>query len=136
MNSSNRLLDIYMQKLSLRTLAEVANKLGVTRPAVSNWRAGTSHPNAEAIEAMCKATGEALSRWLPLIEAERCRTEGDRKVWLRLAQAAAAIFTAFLMLRHGVDTHAISAFVFSPVYIMRSQRPRDWIVHWLVSQSS
>jgi len=120
MNSSNRLLDIYMQKLSLRTLAEAANKLGVTRPAVSNWRAGTSHPNAEAIESMCKATGEPLSRWLPLIEAERCRTEGDRKVWLRLAQAAAAIFTAFLIVRHGVDSHAISAFAFAPVYIMRN----------------
>ncbi|MET3650658.1 helix-turn-helix domain-containing protein [Dyella japonica] len=114
MSNSDRLLDIYMQKLSLRTLSEVASKLNVTRPAVSNWRAGTSHPNAEAIETMCKATGEPLSRWLPLIEAERCRTEGDRKVWLRLAQAAAAIAAAFLILRHGVDTHAVSAFVFAP----------------------
>jgi transcriptional regulator with XRE-family HTH domain len=91
MNNSNRLLEIYMQKLSLRTLNDVASKLNVTRPAVSNWKAGTSHPNAEAIETMCKATGEPLARWLPLIEADRCRTAGDRRAWLRLAQVAAAL---------------------------------------------
>jgi transcriptional regulator with XRE-family HTH domain len=111
MNNSNRLIDLYMQKLSLHTLNEVATKLGVTRPAVSNWRAGTSHPNAAAIEAMCKATSEPVQRWLPLIEADRCRTDSDRKVWLRLAQAAAAI--ALMVCLHKSDGHKYIAMLFA-----------------------
>jgi len=122
MNFSNQLIETYKRHLSLTSNTAVGEKLGVKQQTVSMWVHGKSHPNAEAIAAMCKATGEPLSKWLPLIEAERCRTEGDRKVWLRLAQAAAAIAAAFLMLRHGVDTHAVSAFVFSPVYIMRNYR--------------
>lgn len=118
MNNSNRLLDIYMQKLSLRTLNDAASKLGVTRPAVSNWKAGTSHPNAEAIETMCKATGEPLNRWLPLIEADRCRTPGDRKAWLRLAQAAAALAMIYLFSRLDVQFHDSVSLAF--VYIMRN----------------
>jgi transcriptional regulator with XRE-family HTH domain len=118
MNNSNRLLEIYMQRLSLRTLNDAASKLGVTRPAVSNWKAGTSHPNAEAIESMCKATGEPLNRWLPLIEADRCRTPGDRKAWLRLAQAAAAFAMIYLFSRLDVQVH--DAFLASSLYIMRN----------------
>ena len=120
MNNSNRLLEIYMQRLSLRTLNDAASKLGVTRPAVSNWKAGTSHPNAEAIESMCKATGEPLNRWLPLIEADRCRTPGDRKAWLRLAQAAAALAVIYLISHLDVQTHDGISLAF--VYIMRNYR--------------
>lgn len=120
MNNSNQLIDLYSSHLSLKTNQAIADKLGVQRPTVSMWKSGASHPNAAAIAAMCKATDESIAKWLPLIEAERCRTEADKKVWLRLAQAAATIFGAFLILRHGVDTHAITAFVLSPVYIMRS----------------
>lgn len=122
MNSSNRLIDIYMSKLSLRTLNDAAKKLGVTRPAVSNWRAGTSHPNAAAVEDMCKATGESLAKWLPLIEAERCRTDDDRKVWLRLAQVAASIaITVGLSIATPSTAHASEGFSAhnpSTLYIM------------------
>ena len=90
MNSSNRLLDIYRQRLSLKTNQAIADKLGVKQPTVSMWLNEKSHPNAEAIATMCKATDEPLAKWLPLIEAERCRTDADKKVWLRLAQAAVA----------------------------------------------
>ena len=94
MNSSNQLLEIYRQRLSLKTNQAVADRLGVKQPTVSMWLNEKSHPNAEAIATMCKATGETLAKWLPLIEAERCRTEADRKVWLRLAQMAAAVTLA------------------------------------------
>ncbi|ULU23798.1 helix-turn-helix domain-containing protein [Dyella terrae] len=91
MNSSNQLLGIYRQRLSLKTNQAIADKLGVKQPTVSMWLNEKSHPNAEAIADMCKATGESLAKWLPLIESERCRTDADKKVWLRLAQMAAAI---------------------------------------------
>lgn len=89
MNNSNRLLDVYKRKLSLKTNQAIADKLGVKQPTVSMWINGKSHPNAEAIETMCNATGEPISKWLPLIEADRSRTPGERRAWLRLAQVAA-----------------------------------------------
>jgi transcriptional regulator with XRE-family HTH domain len=120
MNNSNRLLDLYRQKLSLRTNQAVADKLGVKQPTVSMWINEKSHPNAEAVAIMCKATGEKLAHWLPLIEADRSRTQGDRNAWLKLAQAAAALAGIYLMIRHGLDDQTASAFALSPVYIMRN----------------
>ena len=105
MNNSNQLLDLYSRKLSLETNQAIADKLGVKRPTVSMWKSETSHPNAAAVEAMCKATGEPIAKWLPLIEAERCRTPDDRKVWLRLAQAAAVIALAVGISPAHAETH-------------------------------
>jgi transcriptional regulator with XRE-family HTH domain len=126
MNSSNQLLAIYRQQLSLKTNQAVADKLGVKQPTVSMWLNEKSHPNAEAVAIMCKAAGESLAKWLPLIEAERCRTEADRKVWLRLAQAAACVALTFVAIPKNANAtmhlqapearEAQSA----PVYIMRN----------------
>lgn len=125
MNNSNQLLDMYSQRLSLKTNQAIADKLGVQRPTVSMWKSGASHPNAAAIAAMCKATEESLAKWLPLIEAERCRTDADRKVWLRLAQAAAAIALIVLAQKHGA--HEQIALLFAAhnpggLYIMSNNK--------------
>jgi transcriptional regulator with XRE-family HTH domain len=125
-NNSNQLLDMYSQRLSLKTNQAIADKLGVQRPTVSMWRNGASHPNAAAIAAMCKATDESLAKWLPLIEAERCRTDADKKVWLRLAQTAACIALALGVTAAPSKSYAATSSIgdytckSSPVYIMRN----------------
>lgn len=91
MSTANKLLDKYATVCGTSQDKELAIKLRVSKGAVSNWRHGRAQPNAEAVERMCNAINEPLRAWLPLIEAERARTPGDRKVWLRLAQAAASI---------------------------------------------
>jgi transcriptional regulator with XRE-family HTH domain len=91
MNNSNRLIDLYSQKLTLSTNQAVADRLNIQRPTVSMWRSGKSHPDAVSVEKMCAALGEPLRQWLPLIEAERAHSPAAKKVWLRLAQAAAAV---------------------------------------------
>jgi transcriptional regulator with XRE-family HTH domain len=114
MEATIKLLDKYREARSLASDNACAQSLGVGRAAVSKWRNGGGHPDAESVEAMCKAINEPLRYWLPLIEAERARTPAARKVWLRLAQAAAAFAAAVLMLRHGIDGHATTAFLLSP----------------------
>jgi transcriptional regulator with XRE-family HTH domain len=94
MNASIRLLDKYKAAGSLASDNACAGALGVGRAAVSKWRNGTGHPEADLVEKMCEATGEPLAHWLPLIESERARSPGARKAWLRLAQAAAALALA------------------------------------------
>lgn len=114
MNYTNKLLDMYRSSCSLTTDMAAAESLGLGRSAVSAWRHGNRHAEADAVEKMCKATGEPVAKWLHLIEAERARTPAAAKVWLRLAQVAAAIVAGFLTLRHGMDSHAIGAFLFAP----------------------
>lgn len=108
MNNSNRLIDLYSQALSLSTNQAVADKLNIQRPTVSMWRSGKSHPDAVSVEKMCSAIGEPLRQWLPLIEAERAHSPAAKKVWLRLAQAAAAVALtiSFSLLNGQASAHA------------------------------
>lgn len=120
MSASINLLDKYKKACSIASDNACASSLGVGRAAVSKWRNGTGHPEADLIERMCEATGEPLARWLPLIEAERARSPGARRAWLRLAQVAATVAGVYLVLRHGIDAHNATAFMLSPLYIMRN----------------
>ena len=94
MNSANKLLDKYADVCLFTSDKQIAAALRVRQSAVSNWRHANAHPSAESIERMCEAIGEPLRAWLPLIEADRARTPADKKVWLRLAQGAAALIIA------------------------------------------
>ena len=94
MSASINLLDKYKKACSIASDNACASSLGVGRAAVSKWRNGTGHPEADLVERMCEATGEPLARWLPLIEAERARSPSARKAWLRLAQVAAVLTLA------------------------------------------
>ena len=98
MNSTNKLLDRYMDVCSLKTASELASKLHVSKQAVSGWRNEKAHPEADSVAVICDAINEPLRQWLPLIEAERARSPAVRKVWLRLAQAAAAVAVTFGLL--------------------------------------
>lgn len=125
MHSSLKLLDKYAETCGLKKGQDLAARLRVTSAAVSGWRHGKSQPDAESVARMCDATGESLAYWLPLIEAERARNPEAKRVWLRLAQAAAVITLAL-----GLDVHTAKAEAISsshaqftkpmPIYIMRS----------------
>lgn len=118
MNASNKLLDKYAQVCGSSKDSDIAARLRVSKQAVSGWRNEKAHPNAEAVERMCEAIGDPLRSWLPLIEAERARTPADRKVWLRLAQAAASLALIYLFSR--LDVQTPDAVSLSLVYIMRN----------------
>ncbi|MBB3228192.1 transcriptional regulator with XRE-family HTH domain [Luteibacter sp. Sphag1AF] len=91
MSATIKLLDAYVKMCSHKNDSEAARALRVTPQTVNNWRKAKSHPDAESVERMCMAVNEPVAHWLPLIEAERARTPEARRVWLRLAQAAACI---------------------------------------------
>lgn len=94
MSSSITLLDKYVKAGGHASDSAAARALKVQPSAVNNWRHGRAHPDAESVSRMCEATGESVAHWLPLIEADRARTPEAKKVWLRLAQMAAAITLA------------------------------------------
>ncbi|WP_158543215.1 helix-turn-helix domain-containing protein [Dyella psychrodurans] len=122
MNATNNLLDKYAEICAVSFDKDIAAKLRVSKQAVSNWRKGHAHPDAESVERMCEATNESVAHWLPLIEADRARTPEARKVWLRLAQAAASIALIIMATKHGHGAESAQALLLSPVYIMRNLR--------------
>lgn len=85
MNTTNKLLDKYVKACYATMDKEIAKRLNVRPSAVSNWRTGTSHPDADSVEKMAKAIGEPVGPWLAQIEADRARTPANKQVWLRLA---------------------------------------------------
>ncbi|WP_424680881.1 DUF3693 domain-containing protein [Frateuria sp. YIM B11624] len=124
MNATIQLLDKYKAACAILSDNACAISLDVTRAAVSKWRNGQAHPDADSVEKMCTKTGEQLRHWLPLIEAERARTPEARKVWLRLAQTAAAIALTVSFGRldvHAAPNHvSLTAGQTSSVDIMRN----------------
>lgn len=91
MNPGTKLLDKYAAMCKHATDSDVARALKVRPSAVNNWRHDRAMPDAASVEKMCEATGEPLSHWLPLIQAEREKSPAARKAWLRLAQVAAVL---------------------------------------------
>lgn len=109
MSNAIKLLDKYAAMCSHQNDSETARALRVTPQTVNNWRHGRSQPNAASVERMCETLGEPVRSWLPLIEAERARTADDKRVWLRLASAAAAFALTLSFGRPDVQTNALAA---------------------------
>lgn len=109
MNHTNKLLDIYMERMQLTTATAVALKLGVTRPAVSNWRAMTSHAEPELVSKMAKACGLDPEEWALRVQADREIKPERKQVWLRSAQRLAAAATAFTLIFGLLNVQTIQA---------------------------
>jgi transcriptional regulator with XRE-family HTH domain len=107
-NNTNILLDMYVKKVQAHTLAEAARKLGLTGPALSNWRNGTSHAQPEAVESMARACGLDPEEWVLRIQADRETIPARKKVWLRAAQRLAAT-AALIALTFGLAVQTAKA---------------------------
>jgi transcriptional regulator with XRE-family HTH domain len=130
MSSANKLIDKWMKVCSIKTQTEAARRLGKSGSAtLSNWRSGYAKPDDESIALMCEQCGEDAAQWIGKLHLEFEESPRLRKVWLRLAQAAAVMAGAFLLLGHGLDVHGAASFALSPLYIMR-----NW--HWCLSSPS
>ena len=101
MSATKNLLDKYRETCLPQNDNGIANRLGVSRAAVSRWVNGKGHPNPKAIEQMAKELGEVTGPWLAQIEAERATTPSDKRVWLRLAATlGTALAIAVVALPH------------------------------------
>lgn len=97
------LLDAYKKKTGIGTDSAAADRLHLSRSAVSLWRLHKGHPDADAIEKMAHGIGEPVGPWLAQIEAERARTPANRQVWLRLA---ATLGTSLALAVIALPSHA------------------------------
>ena len=110
MSAVNNLLDKYREARSIASDSALAESLHITRQGVHQWRKGLSWPSEDHVIAMATAIGEPAERWFVAINADRA-SPAARKVWLRLAQAAAAFAMIYLFSRLNVHHDVVSALI-------------------------
>lgn len=108
MNTTNKLLDMYMQAMHVETLAAAAKKLGVSRPALSNWQTGVSHAQPELVAIMAKACGLDAEEWVLRVQADRELVPARKQVWLRVAERLAAT-AALIAITFGIAVYTPKA---------------------------
>lgn len=96
MDATNQLLDKCKEMRSIPTDMALAQVLGVGRATVSSYRHGRTYPDPVVCARISEITGEPLSRVLGVVGEARALSADEKKVWRRLATAA-AIGVAFLM---------------------------------------
>jgi len=95
MSNANILLDKWMKVCSIKTQAEAARILGKAGSAtISNWRSGYAKPDNDSIALICEQCGEDAAHWIGKLNLDFEESPRMRKVWLRLARAAAVILLA------------------------------------------
>lgn len=106
MSAVNNLLDKYREKCSLASDSALASSLHMSRQGVHQWRRGLSWPSEDHIIKMAAAINEPAERWFVAISADKASPAG-RKIWMRLAQAAAAVVIMFTF--GHIDGHSTQA---------------------------
>lgn len=100
--ATTRLLDLWKAKRGIESDHAAWQALHLSgQSAVSNWRHGRSHAAPALANKMATEAGLDAGQWLALIEADRARSEEDKKTWRLLARrlgAAAAVAVALLPL--------------------------------------
>jgi len=99
MDAVNKLLDTARVACSLPSDVALAEKLGVSRQLVSQWRKGANPMSDERIAQIAHMAREDGGRWLLLIHAERA-SGAAAKDWAALVRkfgAAAAVACVAVM---------------------------------------
>lgn len=91
MNEVIKLLDRCKEISSTPSDNAFANKIGVTRQMVSNWRAGKNYPDAINCAKLAEISGEPLAKIMGIVGEARAISDAEKKVWRRLANAAVLI---------------------------------------------
>lgn len=68
-----------------------AQKLGVTRGAVSNWKRGVSLPDTVTCATLAGLTGLPLAKVLGIVGEARAISREEKAVWRKLAATAALL---------------------------------------------
>ncbi|MEG3191622.1 DUF3693 domain-containing protein [Lysobacter sp. D1-1-M9] len=99
MGTQAKILDKVRETCSLPSDNALSLKIGITRAAVSEWRAGKKAMPDERIAQLCAMAKLDGGAWLAAIHAERATDSKERALWEsvldRLGPAAAAVGLAF-----------------------------------------
>lgn len=115
------LLDEVKTARGLTTDSALADALGVSKQAVSNWRQGRNTPDPVQCAAIAGYTGLPLGKVLGIIGEARAISREEKAVWRKLA-ATAALLTVMVFPGMARAAHAVTGWVSNEpvVCIMRN----------------
>lgn len=90
------LLDSAKDAQKLTTDKALADALGVTKQAVSNWRKGVSLPDTVVCATLAGLTGIPLARVLGIVGEARAISREEKAVWRKLAASVGVALIAVL----------------------------------------
>ena len=90
------LLDSAKSAQKLTTDKALADALGVTKQAVSNWRKGVSLPDTVVCATLAGLTGIPLARVLGIVGEARAISREEKAVWRKLAASVGVALIAVL----------------------------------------
>ena len=85
------LLDAAKEAQNITTDKGLADALGVTKQAVSNWRKGVSLPDTVTCATLAGYTGLPLAQVLGIVGEARAISREEKAVWRKLAASAALL---------------------------------------------
>lgn len=91
-----KLLDSAKDAQKLTTDKALAEALGVTKQAVSNWRKGVSLPDTVVCATLAGLTGIPLARVLGIVGEARAISREEKAVWRKLAASVGVALIAVL----------------------------------------
>jgi predicted transcriptional regulator len=94
MQTTKQLLDRAKKVQGIESDYKLAQVLGVVNSAVTNYRAGRSHPDDAVAARLAVLAGQDPSAVIAELHAERAKTPEVRQLWIRMAN----------QLRHAVAT--------------------------------
>lgn len=131
MNALNILLDKMRETRSLPSDNALSHELGVTRATISNWRHGRNYPDPVACARIAEMTGEPLARVLGIVGEARALSTEEKRVWRRLASAAALALCAVLApVIAGESTAYAAGFLAMPIMSIAA-----WVAFRLLQQN-
>ncbi|WP_284448365.1 helix-turn-helix domain-containing protein [Pseudoxanthomonas mexicana] len=105
------LLDTAKAAQNITTDKGLAEALGVTKQAVSNWRKGVSLPDTVTCATLAGYTGLPLAQVLGIVGEARAISREEKAVWRKLAASAAlvALLVAPTLVQsaHAATLHAL-----------------------------
>ncbi len=85
----NLLLDKSKEICKANSDSELADKLGISKQAISSYRKGTRLPDAVICEALAEITELPLTKVLGIVGEARAISREEKAVWRKLATLAA-----------------------------------------------
>lgn len=133
MDAVNQLLDQARIGANLPSDNALAQRMGVTRAVVSNWRQARNPIPDERIAQICAMAKLDGPLWIAMVHAERAQTQTERALWrlmLDRISAAAAVFALVALSMPGLanaktaQIQAVSGTENGGMYIMLKASPR------------
>lgn len=141
MDAVNQLLDQARIGANLPSDNALAQRMGVTRAVVSNWRQARNPIPDERIAQICAMAKLDGPLWIAMIHAERAQTQTERALWrlmLDRISAAAAVVALVALSMPGLanaktaQIQAVSGSENGGMYIM-FKLLRGWLARLLPS---